>query len=451
MSIADKKRWVLCSSKLKAQKSKSEKRLSSLNSKATQLSIQLQASKSSAQKNHQVASDRSKCRGRASKKIRAKLSSMKQKMGSSCLIMGPKRKPKDDSKIKRTALIARRKAAESEISRLTSRAAEKWCTQLCGCGALEFAVEEECSVKVAFRKGTKAANVVGKFLHLVDSGPSKKKLHEVRMLSHAVPSTHSVKKVQSEMNLATKSKFDTSHDAKHFVVHPEKCFKHIFEHRGLENCTTHDTLLEGDGRGTGNSFKSVTFQFGILNEGPMHREDRQCVLALLVGNENGPMLQECLTPLFTELKDLQEDGFMWKGCQRKVRLHHTGDAKWMKIIHGVVGFHLKNHNCLCCCCHAEDRADMTVKWAAEKQRFSGPLKEHGRQHIDLLPFAPMERRWSENMHLVFRFLHDEITAHVFTDITNTEPGTPQEGMKQMENDLQAAPFNTTEFKFRRVR
>eukprot|EP00466_Bigelowiella_natans_P005718 jgi/Bigna1/138821/aug1.46_g13529 len=59
--------------KLKAQKSKSEKLLSFLNSKATQLSIQLQASKSTAKKNseelsklkrkHQVASDRSKNRG----------------------------------------------------------------------------------------------------------------------------------------------------------------------------------------------------------------------------------------------------------------------------------------------------------------------------------------------------------------------------------------------------
>eukprot|EP00466_Bigelowiella_natans_P017056 jgi/Bigna1/146585/aug1.117_g21293 len=96
--------------KLKTQKSKSEKLLSSLNSKATQLSIQLQASKSAAKKNseelsklkrkHQVVSDRSKNRGRALKKIRAKLSSMKQEVRSSCLIMGPKRKLKDDSKIK---------------------------------------------------------------------------------------------------------------------------------------------------------------------------------------------------------------------------------------------------------------------------------------------------------------------------------------------------------------
>eukprot|EP00466_Bigelowiella_natans_P017057 jgi/Bigna1/146586/aug1.117_g21294 len=52
------------------------------------------------------------------------------------------------------------------------------------------------------------------------------------------------------------------------------------------------------------------------------------------------------------------------------------------------------------------------------------------------------------MHLVFRFLRDEITARVFTDITNTELGTPQEGMKQTENDLQAAPFDMTKFEFR---
>eukprot|EP00466_Bigelowiella_natans_P017300 jgi/Bigna1/84482/fgenesh1_pg.141_\ len=448
------------SSKLKAQKSKSKKLLSSLNNKATQLSIQLQPSMSSAEKSseelsnvkrkHSVVSNRAKNRGRALKKHRAENSSLKKELRNSCSTMGPKRKPKDDSKIKRTALIARRKAAEFEISRLMSRVAEKWCTQLSGCGASEFAAEEECFVKVAFRKGTNAANAVGKFLHSVDSGLSKKKLHEVRMLSPAVPSTHSVKKMQDEMDSAMESMFCPSFDANHFAVHPEKHFKHIFEHRGLENHTTCDTLLEGDGRGTGNSFKSVTFQARISNaEGrPTHREDRQCTLALLVGDENGPMLQKHPTPLFTKLKNLQECGFVWKGCQRKVRLHHTGDAKWMKVIHGVVGFHLKNCNCLHCHCHAEDGADVTVKWAAEKQRFSGPLKEHGRQHKDLLPFTPMERRWSENMHLVFRFLRDKIMAHVFTDIVNTELGTPQEGMKQTENDLQAAPFDMTKFKFR---
>jgi hypothetical protein len=51
------------------------------------------------------------------------------------------------------------------------------------------------------------------------------------------------------------------------------------------------------------------------------------------------------------------------------------------------------------------------------------------------------------MHLAFRFLHDKLIGHAFTDIINTEFNNPAAGMKAIQDILHASPLNMKTFKF----
>lgn len=398
-------------------------------------------------------SNRSKNRGRLLKAVRGTRDKLKAgAINKFSFLKCPVRK----DTVKRRAMIERRKKAEEKIAEAISFIAGKYNLILEGCGAIELmppAAPHEPHpsppLVVKFKKGTNASNLVGKFLYLCDSGQSKKRHHENRMLCPtAVPSTYAVKKKQKDIEVEINKHVDWEATEDTFLVFPKRLLAWLIKHRGLQGHDVLHLLLEGDGRGTGRSFKSIIFQFRLLNEGrTMFREDRQYLLAMMKGDEDYDLLKRCLKTMLKALEKLQETGLEVDGKHYDVQLHSTGDAKWQKILHGMVNFNLNDHNCLFCFCHAEDRDQLDVMWETETDRFSGPLGEWGRQKKDLLPFVPMKRRYLENMHLVFRFLHDKLIGHMFTDVINTESDKPGLGMKAIEDILRGAPFNLTKFKF----
>lgn len=393
-------------------------------------------------------SNRSKNRGRALKRLRESIKSLKAKIIEVSALTGPQRKLK--SKVTRRQMYNRRKAAEKAFATAIKVISDKWTVNLDGYGALELAdgAEGEDAVVVTLKRGSREKHLIEKFLYLHDCGLSKKKLHEVRQLAPtAVPSVYSVNVAQKILNKIIDETLELEVNEHAFIVYPENLLRWIIKERGLEQFDTYDLILEGDGRGTGNSFKSVVIQFRIMNEGRLiMREDRQYMLALLVGEESRKSLHDDLGQLLDRLKKLQDDGIIIEGKRKRVRWHSTGDGKWQALLYGMVAFFVNDCNCLFCFCHASDRSDVSVHWETEEQRFVGELGEDGRKDIDLIPWIPMRRRWLENLHLVLRFCHDRIIAAVVTDIVNDESDTPAAGFTAAESLFREPPMNMTKFK-----
>lgn len=397
-------------------------------------------------------SNRSKNRGRFLKQVRMKRDQLKEEAKRCSFLKCRIRK----DNVKRSAMIARRKKAEAQIAQAISFIAGKYKLDLAGYGSMELMPPPDHnelfappSLVVNFKKGSRVGKQVGKFLHLCDTGLSKKKHHEVRMLAKtAVPSLYAVNKRQKELEIEINKHVEWEATEDTFLVYPRSFLAWLVKHRGLSGHDTLHLILEGDGRGTGQSFKSIVFQFRLLNEGrAMFREDRQYLLALMKGDEDYDLLKTSLEKMLKALQDLQAAGLTVDKKNYKVVLHSTGDAKWQKIMHGMCNFHVDDYNCLFCYCHASDRDELDVWWETETKRFDGPLGEMGRVKKDLLWFVPMQRRYIENMHLVFRFLHDKLLGHMFTDVINTESDDPARGMKSIEDILRSAPFKMTKFKF----
>lgn len=261
------------------------------------------------------------------RKTREKLKESKEETRATGRTFGPKRKLK--ACVSERQFRRRKKAAEKDAAKLVGAVASSWDLELGSCGVMHTSSNSDNLCTVKLRKGDPNRSKVEHWLHLHDSGLSKKKLHETRMLSSRteIPSLHAVNKAQKEaFNEQLDRELDIQITDNAFIIDPESIIKKVIKFRGLEGEETLDIMLEGDGRGTGKSFKSVIFQCRFLNEGRLiFREDRQCPIALIVGDESHSMMADTLKEVREKLKRIQEDGLVLEGKHFKVNMRHNID------------------------------------------------------------------------------------------------------------------------------
>eukprot|EP00466_Bigelowiella_natans_P002119 jgi/Bigna1/142365/aug1.69_g17073 len=273
--------------------------------------------------------------------------------------------------LSRSQKHGRRKSVEEKMENAKTRISEN-----------HFMVEGHGTVKptqnasrdaviVSVKPGSKENEMLlDKFTLLNTHQLSKKKLQEMRMVAgDSTPAQQNLNKAMAECKDIAQGTLDLDIGDKHFHVGPNKWLKCLLEKRGLSResevhlmmeafkvapslsesstnqfslCALHLVQNQGDGRRTGRSMHSVTFQFGILNEGrQVFREDRQCILSVLLGKEGKACMDQLQTQL-DRLEKLQKDGLTFKkgdeSWKVKVALHLTGDAKWQQLGSGMISF-----------------------------------------------------------------------------------------------------------------
>lgn len=249
-----------------------------------------------------------------------------------------------------------------------------------------------------------------------------------------------------ELNAKIEETLDLDYGPEHFHVRPEQWIRYLLRYRGLHREKEVHVLVEGDGRGTGNSLHTVIVSFRLLNEGRfLFRSDRQYILSLLVGKESRELARK-LKEQYAELEKIQATGLNFEEADRswnvKVLIHTIGDAKWQGLNYGLCSFRL-NHkdaqNCLFCKCKFSQRSKVLAKWwKTDLTRYDNKqIGKHGQIAEDLVPFVPMERRWMENLHFVLRFIHDKLIAYAFTEALNSEFATPGAAISAIESEMQS--------------
>lgn len=278
---------------------------------------------------------------------------------------------------------------------------------------------------VSMQKTSCYRDQVRKIVKLRDSkNVSKKKIHEFHMLyPDVIPSVGEVNKEEQILNDEIEDLLSPNVTDTEFHVPVVPWLRFLIAHRGLErdiDDTIH-LLVEADGRGTGKSFHSVIMQMRILNEGPtIFRNDRAYLLSVVAGKESHAEIKSKLGDQFDALEGLQLDGLIRAdGVSVSVKLHFISDAKFAQLCHGMMRFCDDGPNCLYCRQHSKHRTDLSRRCYIHANRFLRPGK-HGQKLDDLLSFIPMERRWSEGMHLVMRLLHDKLIKKAFQDVINSQ-------------------------------
>ena len=305
---------------------------------------------------------------------------------------------------------------------------------------------------IELKKRSPLSIQIAKCMALHDSGVSKKKMHQFRMLSKDVPPLHKITDHQKQLNEEIKKNVRLEATRDKFVCHPEDVLRHVLHLRGIHDDTI-DVIMEADGRGTGNSLKTVFVGFRLLNEGRLiHRGDGSHLLGLVRGDESCELMKNQLGDLRAQLKKLQSEGLEIEvnGMKRrlKVRLHMLADGKWLELASGMTSFAAQGNaaNCLFCLCKATERANVHEHWPMDENRFKGRLGQGGRTKRDLFEFIPMSRRWGENVHLCLRFLGDKLMAEAYTCIVNDEMGSEDVGMKCVEDQMHSDEIKLKHFK-----
>ena len=318
----------------------------------------------------------------------------------------------------------------NEMKRRLGTATEKIhaAFQVKGCGPMRFVVNTQpCLAKmsgmttsVSMQKGSVCKEEVQKMLMLRDTmSLSKKKIHEMHMLHPDIlPSVPDMTKEEREFAEQMQNVLDMEANDEEFHVDPKSWVRHLMSHRGLvrpKDSTIH-LLIEADGRGTGNSHHSVTMQMRMSNEGTAtFRNDRSHLPSMVAGKESCEETKNKLGKQFRALEDLQTDGLILEdGTHTSVKMHFTSDAKFAQISHGMMSFKDRGCNCLHCRCHSTDRANLEERHCIHPNRF-GRVGRHGQKREDLLAFVPMDRRWSEGVHIVMRLCHDKLIKKAFQD------------------------------------
>lgn len=390
-----------------------------------------------------VLATRSKNRGRCLKKYREKHSKWKKYF--------PKRKLKGEVKPRaqryRTAYFKERSA------RFLHELSLHYTIYLPEYGELEVRYDdgnEEEIPYVKLRKTSKVSEKIQKFLKLHDSGISKKKLHECRMLAGGIPPIYRVNEAQKELNDQILKDFRIEQDANKFIVNPEDVLRWVLDERCIEGTELH-MVIEADGRKSG-YLDTAVVDFRLLNEGRLvHRDDRTYFLALARGKESYELVRDELRNLRKNLEDLQANGHTHRYAdgrvvQYKVLLHFLSDGKFLMLARGMVSFRVKGCNCLFCFCSSEDRAKVWTPHPEEAKRWATVDKELGCVKPDLFPFIPVERQWIENMHLVLRFLMDRLISSGWTDIINDEFASPEQGMLFIEEQMRGEDIKIGHFR-----
>lgn len=399
-----------------------------------------------------------KNRLRSARKFKARAKQCSQELRAIKTDYKPTRKLKDI--VSERQQYRRKAEVKKRINMFVEKVMDNFRMQIPGSAPVDIALhwEEEGMVSINMRKGS-TINETLKFVFLHDDGVSKRKLHEVHMAKPtSTPSMKHVNAEEKKMSEEVIRLFDIVWDENNpdaFHIKPEKYLRYLIKTHKIEifNNAIH-LLLAGDGRGTGNSFKSVLFQMVILNEGrKIYRADRQYVLSLLKGDEDRKNLESNLKPMLNWLEELQKNGLVLNEGEEPIDvvLHLVADGKFLKITAGMEEFFKggDTENCLYCFCGAEDREEVDVQWTIEPDRWdNNNIGLHGRKDTDMFSFIPMQRRWSEGLHLVLRFCMDKMIKAGWTDILNDEWEGETQGKIYIENTMSSAPLSINSFEIK---
>lgn len=347
---------------------------------------------------------------------------------------------------------------EANMTEAFRRSSAAWSVDIEDYGVIELVELEEDGVQrrsIKVKKGSTMKQRIKSFLAAHDSGMSKKKMHEARMMlgGSCVPKLQDINAYQKELNEEITSSIDINFSESAFVCDVYDILTYVIHYRGIYHPELH-VMLEGDGRGTGKSLKSCIVNFRLINEGRlMHRQDRAYLLALLVGQENYDLVAESCKKLFQQLNELQQGGLMIEkpdgtSYTASVFLHSIGDAKWQAMMYGMVSFISKGSCCLFCKCERQHFAEVERRWETDEDRFDNSnVGVFGRKKKDLIPFIPQSRRWLENMHLLMRFLFDKLIVSGWHDIIWNENGNEGRGMAYIQTQMTSDDIGMPGFKF----
>mgnify|MGYP006879450809 CR=1 FL=1 len=187
----------------------------------------------------------------------------------------------------------------------------------------------------------------------------------------AVPTRSQIDGRQKEFDDYITEHLDPFYDETQFHLPPDKLLHYLTKKRKLmkklidQDYKLH-LLLLGDGRGTGQSFKSVILEARILNEGRcIFRADRACLFSLTLGEEDRKHMPRRLKYQLDKLEELQRKGLRiehdGKTYDLKMHLHLVSDAKFLQLTHGGARFCDEQPNCLKCFSKPEDGDDPTVR------------------------------------------------------------------------------------------
>lgn len=305
---------------------------------------------------------------------------------------------------------------------------------------------------VKVREVASREDLVRSHVDLHDSGVSKVKLHEAHMLNpDSVPSRSETNAEEAKLNQYIEDNLDLHVDPNGMFFHvcPKSLLLYVLKKRGLNATNIRngvvDVITQADGRGTGASFKSIVKEMRIMNEGrAIFKQNRAYLQSYIKGDEDRKHMPELLKWQLERMRKLQETGIdlpvdpadpEGRTVNIKVRWHLLCDAKYSQLTHGLMRFCDEGCNCLKCFAHTKDREDPTRRYYTETERFNNAEHTDGQVANDLYDFIPMERRWTEQLHLTLRFLMDKLIKTGFTEIINKQNRSENEGIKYIENEM----------------
>lgn len=402
--------------------------------------------------------NRWKNRGRTVKRNKLKVLALKQEIKDEMVMMKPSKALKPFAQLSKRQKTNRLQKIKETISKATTRILSNYSMDVKGYGPMEMVMrtndDDEDVTVVSFNKACNYEDQLKKFVALHDSGISKKKMHELRMIGgvakSSIPQQAEITSAERALNDEIKSELDIEWDPDFFHVLPESMLRYVLKKRGIKDPERLDVLLMGDGRGTGRSFKSVIFEFRLLNEGrKIYRNDRAYLLSMVKGDEDRKIMPGRMKVQIDALKKLQDKGIVWEGKTIPVYLHLTSDAKFLRLVFGIgPRFCDEGPNCLFCFKTPEEREDPTIRTPEATARTNNRRFTKGQKLLDLFHFIPQHRRWLEQMHMCIRVGHDALIKTGFTEIINEEHDEPGEGCAYIENIMHSPPINCSSFKFR---
>jgi len=317
---------------------------------------------------------------------------------------------------------------------------------------------------VEMKKAASNEERVLKFVALRDTHYlSKRKLHEVHMLApEAIPATSAMKVVEDKLKDEILKALTVHVEPDKSGVHVgcKEWLAHIISKKKLGSLLSKDgkvdLFVEGDGRGTGNSFHSVILQFRILQEGrKLFKREAQYVLCYVTGDEKHEKLKKNLKYTLDGLQDLQTTGLdvpdpddPRKSVHLDVVLHLLADKKFQSVTGGLIRSCDRGENCTSCWTHSDKRYSTIDKGHIKKvaNRYAG-IGKHGQKREDLFHFIPATRRYTEFMHLCMRFGHDKLILSAFTEIITCEAQSEGKGMRMIEEAMRGGKINLSSFQF----
>ncbi|XP_076086100.1 uncharacterized protein LOC143056822 [Mytilus galloprovincialis] len=249
--------------------------------------------------------------------------------------------------------------------------------------------------------------------------------HEIVMKTGDLPKLHSIVSIREKTN-NTFAIHRTPGNTPGAYVSLKSELINIIKTRAFDQQDKIQIKISGDGTKVTRISNFIVISFAVLSSEKLSAEEL-VVLAIVRSSEKYENLEECLSPVFSEINEM----YLCKNIQVDSKLYNLeiffgGDMKFIQICLGL-GSSTGQYACPWCKVHKQDRGDVSKPWnfyhlnenvrttSEIKEIYMGTLKpNYGVKHLPLMTIEPVHIIPDE-LHLFMR-IFDVLMRNLIDDV-----------------------------------